>query len=122
MNDKKLLAIKALKKQKVIFLDEVMSLEELMNNVSGIRYASNRITKAVLMELRTFDDIFPVIQALREQKIVFLDLAFVNFDLAQRVFDFIAGSAHAMDCSPEEIGQGIFLFTSTCSRTISKTR
>ncbi|HEY9639298.1 MAG TPA: cell division protein SepF [Coleofasciculaceae cyanobacterium] len=113
MNDKRLLAIQAMRKQKIVFLDEVMSLEELMNNVVRMRYASNRITEAVLMELRTFDDIFPVIQALRERKIVFLDLAFVNFDLAQQVFDFIAGSAHATDGNQGKIGQGIFLFISS---------
>jgi FtsZ-interacting cell division protein YlmF len=119
MNDKRLLALQALRTQKIVFLDEIMSLEELMQNTVGKRSASNTTTEAVLLELRSFDDIFPVIQALRDRKIVFLDLACVDFDLVQRIFDFIAGSAHTPDDSPAKMGQGIFLFTSTCVRTVN---
>lgn len=96
-----------------------MNLDELITNVAGLTYVDDRVPEAVLVELRTFEDIFRVTHALKEQKIVFLDLAFMDFKLAQQVIHFVAGSSYELNYQQNLIGEGVFLFTSGCMQSIS---
>jgi len=67
-----------------------------------------------MFEPRAFDEIPSAIQALREEKIVLLNLAMVNSDQAQRAVDFVAGGTFALDGHQERVGESIFLFAPSC--------
>lgn len=67
-----------------------------------------------MFEPRTFDEIPSAIQALREEKIVLLNLTMVNSDQAQRAVDFVAGGTFALDGHQERVGEAIFLFAPSC--------
>jgi cell division inhibitor SepF len=52
-----------------------------------------------------------VIDALRQQKSVILNMTLIRQEEAQRSVDFVAGGTYAMDGHYERIGDNIFLFT-----------
>ncbi len=67
-----------------------------------------------MFEPRDFDEIPVVIQALREEKIVLLNLTMVTPDQAQRSVDFVAGGTFALDGHQERVGESVFLFAPCC--------
>ena len=97
---------------------------EFMNNnksskVVGMPGISNSSSEVSLMEPRSFDEMPPAIQALRERKTVILNLTMMDPDQAQRAVDFIAGGTFAIDGHQERVGESIFLFAPSCVNVTS---
>ena len=67
--------------------------------------------EVLLMEPRSFEEMPQALQALRERKMVVLNLTMMEPDQAQRAVDFVAGGTYAMDGHQERVGESIFLFT-----------
>ena len=84
------------------------------SNVIGMPGISNSNAEVNLMEPRSFDEMPRAIQALRERKIVILNLTMMEPDQAQRAVDFVAGGTYAIDGHQERIGESIFLFAPSC--------
>jgi len=84
-----------------------------MNNVVRMP-AINSVAEMVLMEPREFEEMFQVIQALRERKSVILNLTMMAPEQAQRAVDFVAGGAYSIEGNQERIGKSVFLFTPSC--------
>jgi cell division inhibitor SepF len=85
-----------------------------MSNVIDMHGAINGNSEVVLMEPRSFEEMPQAIQALRERKMVVLNLTMMEPDQAQRAVDFVAGGTYAMDGHQERVGESIFLFTPLC--------
>ncbi|WP_373481158.1 cell division protein SepF [Geminocystis sp.] len=83
----------------------------LPSNVIGMPGVSTAVNEVVVIEPHTFDEIPQVIQTLREQRCVVLNLNVMEPDEAQRAVDFVAGGTYAIDGHQERIGESIFLFT-----------
>lgn len=92
------------------YMDNNMS-NVLPNNVIGMPGVSNAVNEVVVIEPHSFDEIPQVIQTLREQRCVVLNLNVMEPDEAQRAVDFVAGGTYAIDGHQERIGESIFLFT-----------
>lgn len=92
------------------YMDNSMS-NVLPNNVIGMPGVSNAVNEVVVIEPHSFDEIPQVIQTLREQRCVVLNLNVMEPDEAQRAVDFVAGGTYAIDGHQERIGESIFLFT-----------
>ncbi|WP_017292878.1 cell division protein SepF [Geminocystis herdmanii] len=92
------------------YMDNSMS-SVLPNNVIGMPGVSNAVNEVVIIEPHSFDEIPQVIQTLREQRCVLLNLNVMEPDEAQRAVDFVAGGTYAIDGHQERIGESIFLFT-----------
>lgn len=92
------------------YMDNSMS-SVLPNNVIGMPGVSNAVNEVVVIEPHSFDEIPQVIQTLREQRCVVLNLNVMEPDEAQRAVDFVAGGTYAIDGHQERIGESIFLFT-----------
>lgn len=92
------------------YMDNSMS-SVLPNNVIGMPGVSNAVNEVVVIEPHSFDEIPQVIQTLREQRCVILNLNVMEPDEAQRAVDFVAGGTYAIDGHQERIGESIFLFT-----------
>jgi cell division inhibitor SepF len=73
-----------------------------------------RTSEMVLIEPRAFEEMPQVIDALRQQKSVILNMTLIRQEEAQRAVDFVAGGTYAMDGHYERIGDNIFLFTPNC--------
>ena len=84
------------------------------SNVIGMPGISTTNSEVNLMEPRSFDEMPRAIQALRERKIVILNLTMMEPDQAQRAVDFVAGGTFAIDGHQERIGESIFLFAPGC--------
>lgn len=82
-----------------------------MSNVIDMSRAINGNSEVVLMEPRSFDEMPEAIQALRNGKMVVLNLTMMEPDQAQRAVDFVAGGTYATDGHQERVGESIFLFT-----------
>ncbi|MBL1209937.1 MAG: DUF552 domain-containing protein [Geminocystis sp. GBBB08] len=83
----------------------------LPSNVIGMPGVNNIVNEVVVIEPHTFDEIPQVIQTLKEQRCVVLNLNIMEPDEAQRAVDFVAGGTYAIDGHQERIGESIFLFT-----------
>lgn len=83
-----------------------------MSNVIDMPMNGN--SEVVLMEPRSFDEMPGAIEALRERKMVVLNLTMMEPDQAQRAVDFVAGGTYAMNGHQERVGESIFLFTPLC--------
>lgn len=80
-----------------------------MSNVIDMRANGN--SEVILMEPRSFEEMPEAIQALRDGKMVVLNLTMMEPDQAQRAVDFVAGGTYATDGHQERVGESIFLFT-----------
>jgi cell division inhibitor SepF len=93
--------------------DAVKSTGDNIISMSG----AARVTSSVVMiEPRAFEEMFQVIDTLRQQKSVILNMALVREEEAQRSIDFLTGGTYAIDGHYERIGDKIFLFTPSCVR------
>ena len=92
------------------YMDNSMS-SVLPSNVIGMPGVSNAVNEVVVIEPHSFEEIPQVIQTLREQRCVVLNLNVMEPDEAQRAVDFVAGGTYAIDGHQERIGESIFLFT-----------
>ncbi len=84
------------------------------NNVIGMPGMSHGTSEMVLIEPRAFEEMPQVIDALRQQKSVILNMTLIRQEEAQRAVDFVAGGTYAIDGHYERIGDNIFLFTPNC--------
>ncbi|NJL21083.1 MAG: cell division protein SepF [Leptolyngbyaceae cyanobacterium SM1_3_5] len=81
------------------------------SNVVGMPNWGNLHSEMIVLEPRSFEEIPPVVTALKERKSVILNLNLMDADTAQRCVDFVAGGAYAIDGHQERIGETVFLFT-----------
>ncbi len=84
------------------------------SNVVGLPGISHGTSEMVLIEPRTFEEMPQVIDALRQQKSIILNMTLIRQEEAQRAVDFVAGGTYAIDGHYERIGDNIFLFTPNC--------
>lgn len=92
-------------------MDESDLSSDLPSNVIGMPGINTAMNEVVVIEAHSFDEIPQVIQTLREQRCVVLNLNVMDPDEAQRAVDFVAGGTYAIDGHQERIGESIFLFT-----------
>lgn len=92
-------------------MDESDLTNSLPSNVIGMPRISTAMNEVVVIEAHSFDEIPQVIQTLKEQRCVVLNLNVMDPDEAQRAVDFVAGGTYAIDGHQERIGESIFLFT-----------
>ena len=85
----------------------------LKSNVVSMPRISN-IAEVVVVEPKSFDEMPKVIEVLREQKSVVLNLNSMESEEGQRAVDFVAGGTYAIEGYQERIGESIFLFTPNC--------
>ena len=81
------------------------------SNVVGMPGRSKGKTEVLVIEPRSFEEIPPVVTALKQRRAVILNLSLMDADTAQRCVDFVAGGAFAVDGHQQRIGETIFLFT-----------
>ncbi|AFZ53628.1 cell division protein SepF [Cyanobacterium aponinum UTEX 3222] len=93
------------------YLDSGNFSSNLPNNVIGMPGVNNIVNEVVVIEPHSFDEIPQVIQTLKEQRSVILNLNVMEAEEAQRAVDFVAGGTYAIDGHQERIGESIFLFT-----------
>ena len=67
--------------------------------------------EVVVLEPQSFDDSLEIVEHLREQKSVVLNLHHLDTVQSQRVVDFLSGATHAIDGHQQRIGDGVFIFT-----------
>ena len=86
---------------------------------AGMRSTSNKVismlgaangTQIILMEPHSFEELSQAILALRERKVVVLNMTIFDSEQAQRAIDFVAGATYAIDGHPQLISERVFLF------------
>lgn len=77
-------------------------------------------SEVMIIEPKSFEDALAVVQSLRDHRAVIMNMKALSSDLtqkelcsdlAQRLLDFVAGAAHALDGKQKQIGENIFLFS-----------
>ena len=65
----------------------------------------------MVMEPRSFDDSASIVQYLKDRKTIVLNLHLLDKDQSQRTIDFVCGAAHALNGTPQKVGDKVFVFT-----------
>ena len=82
--------------------------------VNDMRKAANGLSQVVVMEPRSFEELPQAILALRERKVVVLNMISFNPEQTQRAVDFVSGGTYAINGHSQWIGEQTFLFTPSC--------
>ena len=67
--------------------------------------------KLILIEPKGFDECPKLVDSLKANKPVILNLEKLETDVARKIFDFISGATYALDGNVQKIANNIFIFT-----------
>lgn len=76
-------------------------------NFNKPQAASNM--KVVCIEPKTFDDSRSIVDHLKAQKPVILNIEPIDHELARKIFDFCSGALYALDGHIQQVSRGIFV-------------
>lgn len=83
----------------------------IASNVVGLPGRAAGQTEVLLVEPQSFEEMPPLVTALKQRKAVVLNLSLMDADAAQRCVDFVAGGVFAIDGHQERVSETVFLFT-----------
>lgn len=81
-----------------------------MNNIIPLLDTINASYEVIILEPSCLDHRTQAVQALRENKVVVLKLNNLQNQQAQRLLDFVCGSAFAIAGQPSQLEGTVFLF------------
>ena len=84
--------------------------ESGVNQMMGLSSVLTQ-SEVMIIEPKSFEDALAVVQSLRDHRAVIMNMKALTAELAQRLLDFVAGAAHALDGNQKQIGENIFLFS-----------
>ena len=64
-----------------------------------------------IVEPRSFGDTTQIVNQLKDQKTVVLNLHLLDKEQSQRTIDFVCGAAYALGGAPQKVGDTVFVFT-----------
>ena len=95
---------------------------ERESNVIAMPGLSSFHSELVVMEPASFQEVPAALIALRDRKVVVLNLSHMDGGEAQRAVDYVAGGTFALNGHQERIGKNVFLFTPHSVQITSQTR
>jgi len=96
------------------------SSKEIMSPATTATTKSNKIVdfnkpqsstnmKVICIEPKSFDDSRSIIDHLKAQKPVILNIEPIDHELARKIFDFCSGALYALDGHIQQVSRGIFV-------------
>jgi FtsZ-interacting cell division protein YlmF len=76
--------------------------------VSHPNYRTGEVT---IMEPRSFGEAVQIVKKLKDKNTVVLNLHLLDKEQSQRTIDFVCGAAHALNGTPQKVGDMVFVFT-----------
>src|SRR5574344_880643 len=67
--------------------------------------------EVMIVEPRSFGEAGQMVKHLKDRKTVILNLHLLDKEQSQRTIDFVCGAAHALNGTPQKIGDLVFIFT-----------
>lgn len=83
-----------------------------MDNIIPLPGTTSRRYEVEIIAPKSYDTLTQAVQALLERKVVVLKLEQLDQDQAQRLLDFLSGSAYAISAQVSQISESVFLFAS----------
>ena len=84
---------------------------ERSSDLKVVNHPNFRGYEVMVMEPRSFDDSATIVQYLKDRKTIVLNLHLLDKDQSQRTIDFVCGAAHALNGTPQKVGDKVFVFT-----------
>ena len=81
------------------------------SDLKVVNHPNFRGYEVMVMEPRSFDDSASIVQYLKDRKTIVLNLHLLDKDQSQRTIDFVCGAAHALNGTPQKVGDKVFVFT-----------
>ena len=66
--------------------------------------------KLIVNEPKAFDECSKIVDNLRNQKPIIMNLEKLETEVAKRIFDFVSGATYALDGSVQKVANNIFVF------------
>ncbi|MDR5640228.1 MULTISPECIES: cell division protein SepF [unclassified Thermosynechococcus] len=82
-----------------------------MSELTAFGHSLSSGYEVVVIKPQSLSDTTLIVQALRADKAVILNLEHLDVTEAQRISDFAAGSTYAINGHQSRLGDGVFLFT-----------
>ena len=81
------------------------------NDLKVVSHPSYKGYEVMVIEPRSFGEAAQVVQNLKDKKTIVLNLHLLDQEQSQRTIDFVCGAAHALDGTPQKVGDKVFVFT-----------
>lgn len=73
--------------------------------------SQNKVTRLVVYEPTSFDDVQSIVNQLKSKRPVILNLEETEKGIARRITDFVGGAVYALDGAVQKVSPSIMLFT-----------
>ena len=73
--------------------------------------SQNKVTRLVVYEPKSFDDVQSIVNQLKNKRPVILNLEETDKGIARRITDFVGGAVYALEGSVQKVSSSIMLFT-----------
>lgn len=81
------------------------------NDLKVINHPNYKGYEVMVIEPRSFKDAATIVQHLKDRKTIVLNLHLLDKEQSQRTIDFVCGAAHALNGTPQKVGDLVFVFT-----------
>lgn len=73
-------------------------------------YSKNDSMRMILIEPKAFDECPKLVDSLKQNKPVILNLAEIDSETARKIFDFLSGATYALNGNVQKVAENIFIF------------
>lgn len=81
------------------------------NNLKVVAHPAYKGYEVTVIEPRAFGECAQIVNSLKDNKTVILNLHLLDKEQSQRTIDFICGAAQALSAKPKKVGDTVFVFT-----------
>lgn len=81
------------------------------NNLKVVNHPAYKGYEVAVIEPRAFGECAQIVNNLKENKTIILNLHLLDKEQSQRTIDFICGAAQALNAQPKKVGDTVFVFT-----------
>lgn len=101
--------------------DNNVSLDTPIRNKNGkvVNLNSAKTTKVLIIKPKSYDEAKDISEAIKSNKIVVINTIGLDIKVAQRLVDFISGSAYVLNADLQELEQRIYLLAPNNTEVIS---
>lgn len=96
--------------------------DEVQSRVKAARNSSVQVSKIVIIPPESFKEVHTIVNHLKNNIQVILNLENTQPEISRRIIDFISGAAYALDGHSQELGKNVYLFAPSSTQIIMENK
>ncbi len=96
--------------------------KEVKSRVKAASNSSARVSKIVVLSPERFNEVQTIVDHLKNNRQVILNLENTQPEISRRIIDFVCGATYALDGHSQQSGKNVYLFTSSSIQIIMENK